>query len=177
MLQGIIVGEKSLNEYAEASRLDRIAAATPASRDRIVDFLRAASIVAVVFGHWFIGIVWWQDGVLRTTSAVGVTTGLWLATWFFQVMPVFFFVGGFMDPPVATGNSPSVLAVVLMIRGVPHRVRDHARQLGGRAPLALVRTTQSAAWRVPMMPTNGANTPMVAQRTSSTSSPSGNRQW
>jgi acyltransferase-like protein len=84
-------------ERTEASRLDRIAAATPASRDRVVDFLRAASIVAVVFGHWFIGIVWWQDGVLRTTSAVGVTTGLWLATWFFQVMPVFFFVGGFSN--------------------------------------------------------------------------------
>jgi Acyltransferase family len=84
-------------ERTEVSRLDRIAAATPASRDRVVDFLRAASIVAVVFGHWFIGIVWWQDGVLRTTSAVGVTTGLWLATWFFQVMPVFFFVGGFSN--------------------------------------------------------------------------------
>src|SRR5207244_3809770 len=53
--------------------------------------------VAVVFGHWMIGIVWWQDGVLRTTSAVGVTTGLWLATWFFQVMPIFFFVGGFSN--------------------------------------------------------------------------------
>jgi Acyltransferase family len=84
-------------ERTEISRLDRIAAATPASRDRVVDFLRAASIVAVVFGHWFIGIVWWQDGVLRTTSAVGVTTGLWLATWFFQVMPIFFFVGGFSN--------------------------------------------------------------------------------
>jgi fucose 4-O-acetylase-like acetyltransferase len=81
----------------ERSRLDRIVEATPASRDRVVDFLRAASIVAVVFGHWFIGIVWWQDGVLRTTSAVGVTTGLWLATWCFQVMPVFFFVGGFSN--------------------------------------------------------------------------------
>jgi len=88
---------RSMTQGAEASRLDRIAAATPASRDRVVDFLRAASIVAVVFGHWFIGIVWWQDGILRTTSAVGVTTGLWLATWFFQVMPIFFFVGGFSN--------------------------------------------------------------------------------
>jgi Acyltransferase family len=81
----------------ERTRMERIAAATPATRDRVVDFLRAASIVAVVFGHWFIGIVWWQDGVLRTTSAVGVTTGLWVATWCFQVMPVFFFVGGFSN--------------------------------------------------------------------------------
>ena len=86
-----------MTEGPHSTRLDRIAAATPSSRDRVVDFLRAASIVAVVFGHWFIGIVWWQDGVLRTTSAVGVTAGLWLATWFFQVMPVFFFVGGFSN--------------------------------------------------------------------------------
>src|SRR5919198_489795 len=81
----------------ERTRLELLAAATPASRDRVVDFLRAASIVAVVFGHWFIGIVWWQDGVLRTTTAVGVTSGLWLATWIFQGMPVFFFVGGFSN--------------------------------------------------------------------------------
>ena len=82
---------------ARPSRLDELVAATPATRDRVVDFLRAASILAVVFGHWFIGIVWWQDGVLRTSSAVGVTTGLWLATWFFQVMPIFFFVGGYSN--------------------------------------------------------------------------------
>ena len=62
-----------------------------------MDFLRAASIVAVVIGHWFIGMIYWRDGVIGTTSAVGVTSGLWLATWFFQVMPIFFFVGGFAN--------------------------------------------------------------------------------
>ena len=36
--------------------LKELAAATPASRDRYVDFLRAASIAGVVFGHWFIAI-------------------------------------------------------------------------------------------------------------------------
>ncbi len=77
--------------------LDRLVEATPETRDRFMDFLRAASIVAVVFGHWFIGIIWWQDGLIRNTSAVGVTSGLWLATWFFQVMPIFFFVGGFSN--------------------------------------------------------------------------------
>jgi fucose 4-O-acetylase-like acetyltransferase len=77
--------------------LDDLAAATPASRDRVVDFLRAASIIAVVFGHWFIGMIVWQGGILTTRSAVGVTSGLWIATWFFQVMPVFFFVGGFSN--------------------------------------------------------------------------------
>lgn len=77
--------------------LEAMVDATPASRDRVVDFLRAASICVVVVGHWTIAIVWWQDGVLRTTSAIGVTSWMWLATWALQVMPVFFFVGGFSN--------------------------------------------------------------------------------
>jgi hypothetical protein len=51
-----------VRQVGEAVRLDDIVTGTPATRDRVVDFLRAASIVAVVFGHWMIGIVWWQDG-------------------------------------------------------------------------------------------------------------------
>lgn len=78
-------------------RLEELAAATPTTRDRYVDFLRAVSIVAVVFGHWFIGIVHREPGLVYLSSAVGVTSGLWLGTWFFQVMPIFFFVGGFSN--------------------------------------------------------------------------------
>ena len=77
--------------------LDELAKATPATRDRYVDFLRAASIVAVVFGHWFISINHFERDIFSTTSAVGVTSGMWLGTWLFQVMPVFFFVGGFSN--------------------------------------------------------------------------------
>ena len=44
--------------------LDELAARTPASRDRSVDFLRAASILTVVLGHWLIGVVW-----IRTTGS------------------------------------------------------------------------------------------------------------
>jgi hypothetical protein len=77
--------------------LDAMVDATPATRDRVVDFLRAFSICAVVWGHWTIAIVWWQEGVLRTTSAIGVTPGLWALTWVLQVMPIFFFVGGFSN--------------------------------------------------------------------------------
>ena len=79
------------------SRLDEIVVATPATRNRWVDFLRAASIIAVVLGHWMIGIIAWDGGIIRTTSAIGVTSYLWLATWFLQVMPIFFFVGGFSN--------------------------------------------------------------------------------
>lgn len=77
--------------------LDALAAATPATRDRYVDFLRAVSICAVVFGHWFIGLIHREDDLVTLSSAVGVTSGLWLGTWLFQVMPIFFFVGGFSN--------------------------------------------------------------------------------
>ncbi len=80
-----------------SSRLDELAAKTPVTRDRYVDLLRAASICAVVFGHWFIGLIYWKGGVIGVHSAVGVTSWMWLATWVFQVMPIFFFVGGFSN--------------------------------------------------------------------------------
>lgn len=81
----------------DANTLEQLAALTPSSRDRVMDFLRAASICAVVFGHWLISVISWRGGVITTTSAIGVTSGLWLATWVFQVMPIFFFVGGFSN--------------------------------------------------------------------------------
>jgi hypothetical protein len=71
--------------------------APPATRDRYVDFLRAVSIMAVVVGHWLIAVVYWQDGVIGSHSAIGMTPWLWLITWFLMVMPLFFFVGGFAN--------------------------------------------------------------------------------
>jgi peptidoglycan/LPS O-acetylase OafA/YrhL len=77
--------------------LDTLAARTPPTRDRYVDFLRGASILVVVLGHWLVLMIWWQDELIYTTNAIGVTSGLWLATWVLQVMPIFFFVGGFSN--------------------------------------------------------------------------------
>ena len=42
-------------------------------------------------------MIHWDHGFIRSTSAIGVTSWLWLATWFLQVMPIFFFVGGFAN--------------------------------------------------------------------------------
>jgi hypothetical protein len=77
--------------------LDDLVRLTPEGRDRYVDFLRGASILVVVVGHWLISILWWEGGIIRSTSVVGKAPGLWLATWVFQVMPVFFFVGGYSN--------------------------------------------------------------------------------
>lgn len=74
-----------------------VAARTPTTRDRYVDFLRGTSIAMVVLGHWMVLLIVWEAGVIRERNAIGVTPGLWLATWVFQIMPIFFFVGGFAN--------------------------------------------------------------------------------
>jgi len=79
------------------SSLSALAAATPDSRDRYVDFLRAFSILTVVCGHWLIAIIIWEDQRISVDNAVGLQRGLWLVTWILQVMPIFFFVGGFAN--------------------------------------------------------------------------------
>ncbi|MCA1833439.1 MAG: acyltransferase [Actinomycetota bacterium] len=99
-----------MGESRASIGLDDLVAMTPDTRDRFMDFLRAASITTVVIGHWFISLIHWRRGVISTTSAIGVTRGLWLATWVLQVMPIFFFVGGFSnlvayDSNARRGNS------------------------------------------------------------------------
>jgi peptidoglycan/LPS O-acetylase OafA/YrhL len=138
-------------------RLEKLAAGTPASRDRYVDFLRAFSILVVVFGHWFIALIWREGGEIGVHNAIGVTRGLWLATWLFQVMPVFFFVGGFSNLKTyeamrARGESlsdffrvrferllqPTAVFVVIWLaisRALPGRRRGDRHHSRGNAPV------------------------------------------
>ena len=88
---------RPVSTEARPTRLADLAAQTPDDRDRFMDLLRAASIVAVVFGHWFIGVIYWQNGLIGTRSAIGLTSWLWMLTWAMQVIPLFFFVGGFSN--------------------------------------------------------------------------------
>jgi len=75
----------------------RLAEQTPPDRDRYVDFLRGFSILVVVLGHWLIAVVTWHGGEVTGTNALEEVRGLWMATWALQVMPLFFFVGGFSN--------------------------------------------------------------------------------
>jgi hypothetical protein len=74
-----------------------LAGATPASRDRYVDFLRVASLAVVVLGHWIMAAVVYADGRLRAGNVLEVAPGARWLTWVFQIMPVFFIVGGFSN--------------------------------------------------------------------------------
>ncbi|MDH2389139.1 acyltransferase [Streptomyces sp. HNM0663] len=68
-----------------------LAATTPGTRDRYVDLLRVVSLGTVVLGHWLMAAVT-GDGV---GNLLAVVPGLQPLTWVLQIMPVFFFVGGF----------------------------------------------------------------------------------
>ena len=104
------------------SSLAELADRTPASRDRYVDLLRAFSILVVVLGHWLMAIVYLEDGRLGGANALDVVPGLWLLTWVLQVMPLFFFVGGF-------SNSVAWKGVVRRGGGVGEFLRSRTARL------------------------------------------------
>ena len=70
-------------------------AAPAGTRDTYIDFLRAFSLLVVVAWHWMFTIVIWRDDGPHATNPIGFTTGLWAVTWLLQVMPLFFYVGGY----------------------------------------------------------------------------------
>ncbi|MEO3867911.1 acyltransferase [Nonomuraea sp. B12E4] len=69
---------------------------TPARRDRHIDFLRAMAIIAVVTGHW-LTVQITHDGGLHGASVLDLVPWTRPLTWLFQVMPIFFLVGGFAN--------------------------------------------------------------------------------
>jgi peptidoglycan/LPS O-acetylase OafA/YrhL len=71
---------------------------TPPTRNRYVDLLRAASIVVVVLGHWLMAAPTAESGVRFTLSdMLHVAPWTQWLTWIFQVMPLFFVVGGYAN--------------------------------------------------------------------------------
>jgi hypothetical protein len=57
----------------------------------------AASICAVVLGHWMTPAPVVADGALRFDHMLAFAPWSQFPTWLFQVMPVFFFVGGYAN--------------------------------------------------------------------------------
>lgn len=86
--------EAASNLWSQASA---VAAQTPDTRNRYVDFLRAFSICAVVFGHWLMSLPAVIDGAPRNPEVLRAVPWTQWLTWAFQVMPVFFAVGGFSN--------------------------------------------------------------------------------
>ena len=79
------------------SQAKELAAVTPEERNRYVDFLRAASILVVVTGHWLVATAYFHDGTLTPGDVLELQPGTQWLTWLFQVMPIFFIVGGYAN--------------------------------------------------------------------------------
>ena len=74
-----------------------VAAATPTTRNKVVDLLRVVAILVVVLGHWLVAAVWVDSGELRTGAVLDIAPWTHPLTWVFQVMPIFFLVGGYAN--------------------------------------------------------------------------------
>jgi peptidoglycan/LPS O-acetylase OafA/YrhL len=95
--EAAMLGSPTAALRAANRSLDRRVAATPASRNRPVDALRAFSIGVVVIWHWALSITHRVDGRLVMPNPIEQVPLAWLATWVLQVIPVFFLVGGFAN--------------------------------------------------------------------------------
>jgi hypothetical protein len=78
--------------------VDRAVENTPVARNRVVDTWRVIALAVVVLGHWLSASVWIRpDGdVVIMNTLEWIPYAGWF-TWVVQVMPIFFFVGGFAN--------------------------------------------------------------------------------
>ena len=75
--------------------LGQLAGQTKTGRNRAVDLYRAVAMLAVAIGHWLVIVAYRRDGQLVSGNALEFIPEFQLLTWIFQVMPLFFVVGGF----------------------------------------------------------------------------------
>jgi len=75
-------------------RLDDLVAATPDTRNRSADLIRVVSIGVVVLGHWTMAVLGFADGTFTGKNLLEMQPDVQILTWVFQVMPLFFIVGG-----------------------------------------------------------------------------------
>jgi peptidoglycan/LPS O-acetylase OafA/YrhL len=91
-----MIGRARAAIRGQAARID---AATPATRDRTVDALRALAIMGVILGHWLVtALVLTRGrtgGTLHDASPLASMPALTPVSWIFQTLAIFFFVGGY----------------------------------------------------------------------------------
>jgi hypothetical protein len=75
--------------------IDRVP--TAPVRDRYVDLVRVAAVVAVILGHWFVIAITVRNGRPGGQNVLAVLPWTHGLTWVFQVVPLFFFVGGYAN--------------------------------------------------------------------------------
>jgi hypothetical protein len=99
-----------------------IDARTPAGRNRYADALRLVSILVVIYGHWLLAVITVRDEQLQAANLLTLQDWTHWLTWVFQVMPLFFFVGGY-------ANAAAIRSARARGTGWADWVRGRARRL------------------------------------------------
>jgi peptidoglycan/LPS O-acetylase OafA/YrhL len=106
------------------SQAREIALATPDERNRYVDFLRAISIGFVIIGHWLITTAHYDASTGSLTPVLALDILPWTnwLTWVFQVMPIFFIVGGYSNAVSLESARSKQLGYAQWLTGRLHRL-------------------------------------------------------
>ena len=88
------------------TRVRRAVEETPPTRNRVVDVWRVIALLVVVFGHWLAASIWvTPDGDTLTMNTLEwIPYAAWF-TWVIQVMPIFFFVGGYANAKAISSST------------------------------------------------------------------------
>ena len=78
-------------------RASELAEETPEHRNRYVDFLRVAALGLVIAGHWLVMDVRLESGIPTGTNVLTELEWAHWVTWLFQVIPIFFLIGGYAN--------------------------------------------------------------------------------
>ncbi|TNE56630.1 MAG: acyltransferase, partial [Alphaproteobacteria bacterium] len=105
--------------WAQAKEM---AAATPAARNRYVDFLRAFSILIVITGHWLIAAFYYDGAEITLADILALKPTIQWLTWIFQVMPIFFFVGGYANAVSLESSKSKNESYAAWLTGRLHRL-------------------------------------------------------
>ena len=66
-------------------------------RELSADLYRVVAVVFVVVGHWLAAAVTFRNGLLGNDTVLAILPWTQWLTWIFQVVPVFFLVGGYAN--------------------------------------------------------------------------------
>ena len=123
-----------------------------AGRDLTVDLLRAIAMVLVAVGHWLVVVPRYEDGRFDGVNALETVPLMGQLTWIFQVMPLFFAVGGFAGaaswrsarrkhtsyPVWLRGRLVRLLRPTLVLFGLWTAVTASGRMMGADADLMVL---------------------------------------
>ncbi len=88
------------------ARVPREPAVSTPGRDPVLDVARAGALVVVVAWHWVFTTISFDGDGPHIGNPLDVTPGLWVITWFLQVMPLFFLVGGAVHAAALDARGP-----------------------------------------------------------------------